>query len=283
MSAGDVRPPNEDPGVAASARVEELLRGAGLLLARGSSLRAVRLLHGAAGRALGTPEPAEAPFEYTTARQAEEEHRRLSAQSQRRAHSQRGWRLSALRSRLPHWASWALVCLAFGVPVVGYASALVQRVMWQREHPEGRWISRYYESRRFIGAPVVRYDVGIHYDWGTEPVAGAMPRMGWSARWNTCLVVSSRTKLDLRLRARHLAKLFVDEKRVLESRSGKQKKRTVALEPGVHHLRVDFVKTRGKASISLDGLDDAGTENYRLERPVLDGEVLRCDAAGGPP
>jgi hypothetical protein len=40
---------------------------------------------------------------------------------------------------------------------------------------------------------------------------------------------------------------------------------------------VDFVERQGVASIRLDGLEFAGTEDYGFQRPKLDGERIECN------
>jgi len=229
-------------------------------------------------RILGRIDNAGLPGSYTSSLQAEEEHRRLLAEyAQRRAQSKAAARLKDLWRRLPEWAPWAIVLVVTAGLVMRYAVAFADRVIWQRQYPEGNWISRYYTSRRFEGSPLIRYDVGVDYNWGMQPPVETMPRDEWSARWDTCVVVTADVALELRLVADDSAKLILDEVPLIVIKKPGRKDARLLLRSGLRHLRVDFQEGRRKAEVHLTGLNFDGTESYHFQRPVFDGAELRCE------
>jgi hypothetical protein len=184
--------------------------------------------------------------------------------------------LQSLLRRLPQWASWSIVVVIAVGLTLRYAYALMSRSHWQRQHPEGNWISRYYPSTNFKGYPLVRYDTGINYQWGKGAPAQAMDPDHWSARWDTCLIVKENIDLRLLLVADDSATLKVDEVARLEVKKPGQAESSISINQGVHRLRVDFEEERGSAKVRLGGLDFDGTENYEFRRPQLDGDSIRC-------
>jgi hypothetical protein len=259
-------------------RSEHLLRAAGLLLSRSEQLNAARALHAEALRAGGGPEQVLQPSPYATLREAEDEHRQLRAvlaRERRQAGRVLGWR--RVWTRWPQWLAWAVVILVSAGVSVGYAAGLVDRALWTREHPDGAWISRYYKRPRLKGTPFVRHDTAIDYDWGRKAPVGGMPRNRWSARWDTCLHLKQDALLDLRLIANRSARLLVDGKARLDVRSPGQKKRSLSLPAGVHHLRVNYEKLRGPAVVKLEGIEFAGTEVYSFQRPTFENGEVRCE------
>lgn len=270
----------EGAAVAASSHAEDLFRAASTLLASGLHLHAVLALHRELHRTLGHIDNAGLPGSYSSSVQAEEEHRRLLAEyAQRRAQSKAASRLDLWR-RLPAWASWGLVLVVTAGLSIRYAVAVVERVIWQRQYPEGNWTSRYYTSRRFEGSPLLRYDVGVDYDWGMQPPVETMPRDEWSARWDTCVVVTADVALEVRLVADDSSKLILDEVPLIEIKKPGRKDARVLLRSGLRHLRVDFQEGRRKAEVHLRGLNFDGTDSYHFQRPVLDGAEARCEERG---
>jgi hypothetical protein len=250
-------------------RAEGLLRSASLLLARGRQLDAPHALHVELARELGQAPPAA----YASPRQAEEAHRQLSAELARqrgksRATSTRQW----LARRLPQWAAWASTCAILAFLVLRYGYALYSRWGWQHQHPDGPWISRYYSKRNFQEYQLTRYDVGIDYNWGKGAPAEAMDRDHWSALWDTCLVVKKEKKVPVTLMADDVGKLWIDDTLKITIKTVNTKRATLHLEPGIHHLRVEYQERRRGSKVKLSGLDPNGNEFYSFQRPRLEGE-----------
>jgi hypothetical protein len=269
-----------EPGVVDLERVDEMLQAAALLMGRGENLHAVMVLHREIRQSLEPLAESSPPEQYSSVRQAEEQHRSLVDLLARRRSwpARRSW-LRDWRNRLPQWASWVIVIAVGGGLCLRYAWAALDRTKWQRQHPEGNWISRYYSNQKFEGYPLVRYDVGVDYDWGRGAPAKAMVRDRWSVRWDTCFVVQTDLTLDLQLISDDASKLIVDDVPVIQvgPKPGTSKG-SVAFQRGVHRLRVEFQEGQGEALIHLQGLDFDGTETYAFQRPVLDGQEVRCGA-----
>jgi hypothetical protein len=256
-----------------------------MLLARGNQLRAVRVLHAEISQTLSQ---ANQPNTYTSQRDGEERQRELVAElfrqraegrrtDRQRTPSQRTSWLALLRNRWHLWVSWLTVAAMASGLSIRYAYAVFQLALWQREHPNGNWISRYYETRRFAGTPVVRYDNGIDYNWRKEAPAQTLPRDYWAASWDTCVVAASDLKIRLSLVADHSAKLMLDDVPQIEVRSPGRKAASVRLRAGVRHLRVEYQDRNGSAKVRLEGLDFAGTESYRFQRPVFAQGDAHCE------
>jgi len=268
------------PGDAGDAApdTEELLRASAFLLGRGGFLPAVWILHREIEKRLAAVQAPPVPEPYLSYRVAEQHHRRLMEARGVRRITARGWLWPRdLRERLPRWAAWAIVGVVAGGLCLRYALAVLDRNLWQRQHPEGNWISRYYSNVKFEGYPLVRYDTGVDYDWGKNAPAKAMVRDRWSVRWDTCLIVTEPTPLNLRLTSDDSSKLVVDDNIAIDvgpkpgSKGG-----NIIFQPGTHRIRVDFREDQGEAVIHLEGLDFEGTSAYRFQRPVLQGDVVSC-------
>ena len=274
------RPEESQDLLAQSARREALLRSASVLLARRASLRAVRLLHSEIRRAWGEPEGALRSESYRSVREADEEHRRLSAEvARRRANGAGELTWQHVRRRMTLWGSWAIVIGVFSLLTLRYTFALWAKARWARENPGGNWISRYYPKLNFLGSPVLRYDVAIDHNWGKAPPAESMARDNWSATWDTCVRVSADVALKLRLSADDRGSLLVDDvARIVVSRPG-AKEETVQLPPGVYHLQVQYEERRRGAKVRLEGIESQGTDYYSLQRPILEQDEIRCEGA----
>jgi hypothetical protein len=238
----------------------------------------VWVLHREIEQRLAAPQDRSATEPYLSSGVAEAQHRRLIEASGVRRMPAREWFWPRdLRERLPRWVAWAIVGVVSGGLCLRYALAVLDRNLWQRQHPEGNWISRYYSNVKFEGYPLVRYDTGVDYDWGRKAPAKAMVRDRWSVRWDTCLLVTEPTTLNLKLTSDDSSKLILDDSIAIDvgpkpgTKSG-----NIALQPGTHQLRVDFREDQGEAVIHLEGLDFEGTSAYRFQRPVLQGDVVSC-------
>jgi hypothetical protein len=259
------------------ARVEALLRAASLLLGRGDAGAAVGTLHAETRRALGLDDDAMATA-YASPGQAQEQQRNLLDElSRQRARTERAaWR-EAPWSQFVRWVGWLLVVVVVSGLTLRYGYAIFNRWKWQRQYPDGPWISRYYGTYYLQEPQIARNDVAIDYDWRKGPPVETLARDYWSASWDTCLIVTSTTELDLKLYADDAGSLFVDETQYIRFRNTNTKSVKVTLQPGVHHVRVEYGDRRRGAKVKLTGIDSAGTSAYRLQRPVVKAEKVSCD------
>jgi hypothetical protein len=260
-------------------RPEELLRAATLLLERGSFLNAVHVLHADAERTLGRVEGSPLPGQYVSREQAAGRHALLLARvDEAQQGSPAGRTLRRLLWRGPTWVAWAIV-LALGVGLLfRWSSGLLEKSQWKDEFADGNWISRYYGNTRFEGAPLMRNDISASHDFRSRSPAPGVPKDRWSARWDTCLVLTQGTELSLLLASDDGSKLLVDEVVQLEvgPRPGK-KPGIVSLQQGVRHLRIELVDKGGKAFVRLEGLNFEGSDTYTFRRPQFEGDDARCE------
>jgi hypothetical protein len=249
----------------------ELLGSASTLLARSGYLHAIHVLHVEIARALGE----DPPLEYTSRRKAEAQQRRWEAQLAplRPEPGLVAW-IRELRRRLPSWAPAAGAAFVLAALTARYAYAIHSR-NFSKQHPEGNWVSRYYNASDFAGYPLVRYDTGINYDWGKGGPAQDMGTDLWSAQWDTCLFVKADLDIELRLSADDSGRLFVDGTLALESNRNPSAAKITLLH-GVRHLRLDYQEKGGRARAKLEGLEMGDTDAYRFVRPVFSGADLSC-------
>jgi hypothetical protein len=262
----------------AKERAEELLKAASLLLERGSFLHAVHALHADTEKLLGPTKESPLPEQYDSREQAEGRHEGLLAQlDQAREGSPAGRTLRRLLRRAPTWAAWSIV-LVLGVGLlVRSGSSLFTTSQWKNEHADGSWLSRYYRNTRFEGAALLRNDISPSHDFRSRSPAPGVSKDRWSARWDTCLVVTKDTELSLQLASDDGSKVLLDEVVQLELPRPGKKARTISLRPGVRHLGVELVDKGGKAFVRLEGLHLEGTDTYTFRRPELEGEDVRCE------
>jgi hypothetical protein len=260
-------------------RAEELLRAATLLLERGSFLNAVHVLHADAERTLSPVEGSPLPEQYVSREQAEGRHALLLAQGdEAQQGSPAGRTLRRLLRRAPTWAAWSIV-LALGLGLLfRSSSALLKKWQWKDEFADGNWVSRYYGNTRFEGVALMRNDISASHDFGSRSPGPGVPKDRWSARWDTCLILTQGTELSLQLASDDGSRLLVDEVVQLEvgPRPGK-KSAIVSLQQGVRHLGVELIDKGGKAFVRLEGLNFEGSDTYTFRRPAFEGDDVRCE------
>ena len=263
----------------AKERAEELLRAATLLLEQGSFLNAVHLLHADAERISGPVEGSPLPERYESREQAEGRHALLLARvDDAQQGSPAGRTLRRLMRRAPIWVAWSIV-LVLGLGLLfRSSSAWFKSSNWKNEHAEGSWVSRYYGNTRFEGTALTRNDISANRDFRSRSPAPGIPKDRWSARWDTCLVVTQATELSLQLASDDGSKLLVDEVAQLEvgPRPGK-KSGLISLQQGVRHLGVELIDKGGKAFVRLEGLNFEGSDTYTFRRPKLEGDDVHCE------
>jgi hypothetical protein len=259
-----------------AAAVEGLFRAARLLLGRGADLDAVQVLHAEIATSSGTP--TSVPPRYASLSAARRCHAELLAEWKRRAPDQAP--ASPLRERWerrPWWLSRAAVAILLALLTLRYTWAVTYGKNWVQQNPEGNWISRFYKNGTFEGYPLLRYDVGVNADFGAGAPADAVKIDYFSARWDTCVLVTQHVVIPLELDSDDSSKFFVDDQLQFEVEPGPgHNSASVAFQPGLRHVRVDFNERKGMAMVRLSGFESEGTEAYSFRRPVVEGLELKC-------
>jgi hypothetical protein len=150
-----------------------------------------------------------------------------------------------------------------GMIVLALVPVIVLLALFPPDYREGPWRAQYFENRTFEGEPHVRRDGDLRFKWEDSSPLYDLPEDGFSARWDTCLELDRAYEITFQLVSDDGARLFIDGELVVDnwgthaerSRGGK-----AALEPGLHHVRVDYFEAKHDAMISL-------AASLRGERP----------------
>ena len=139
-----------------------------------------------------------------------------------------------------------------------------------REHIPGTgpWRGAYHSQPQFKGAPDIIRDQDIDFNWGRKSPAPEIPNDKISIRWDSCLTLEEDQTTAFQLVANDGARLFVDDKLVVDiwkekpRKKADRKKKTrkldrlsggaeVRLEAGQHRLRVEYRENVGPARVQL--------------------------------
>jgi hypothetical protein len=165
---------------------------------------------------------------------------------------------------------------------VGSAIVLLPIALYFVLHVEvpgtGPWRAAYYADKALESRPVVVREDTIEHDWkDTAPHEKIAPDK-FSIRWDTCLRVEQAGPVVFQVHANDGARVYVDGELLIDAWEKDPSTRRrgfgsgeLELEPGIHHLRVEFFESLGDASIklsaSLDGNLPAPLERERLLYP----------------
>lgn len=147
--------------------------------------------------------------------------------------------------------------LGRGAKAAAAVALFVAFVVTIRSEPDvgtGPWRAAFYPTRNFEEEPIVQRHPDIAFSWGTGSPHERVPEESFSARWHTCLVLDEKTTLIFVLQSDDGSRLFVDGDLVANAWSGgalRQAQGEVELQPGVHHLQLDYFELTGVASVSL--------------------------------
>lgn len=150
-----------------------------------------------------------------------------------------------------------------GMVLLALLPVIVLLAVFPPDYREGPWRAEYFENRKFEGEPHVRRDGDLRFKWEDSSPLYDLPEDGFSARWDTCLVLDRAYEIAFQLVSDDGARLYVDGELVVDnwgthaerSRGGK-----VPLEPGLHHVHVDYFEAKHNAMVSV-------AASLRGERP----------------
>jgi hypothetical protein len=122
--------------------------------------------------------------------------------------------------------------------------------VWATARGNGPWRAEVYTNQKLAGRPVLAR--GAEFLQYNARSASRLPRDMVSIRWDGCLNLAEDARVDFRLNGNYSRKFYLDG-RVLFRSSKDQKSGTFseAVEAGLHHIRVEFLPHRARASIAL--------------------------------
>lgn len=191
--------------------------------------------------------------------------------------TRRAWR-AARRDRVP--ASKRMLRLAPAVAVVLGVAALLFTAGWVVAERGGHgWRGLYYPNRKLEGDPVVRSDPSINFRWFRDAPWLGGPQDNFSVQWDTCLELPEAQTVEVRLGSDDGSRMFVDGELRVDNWSNHRfqwRSRTLALDAGTHHLRVQYYEASGDASATVElrqpGLppSDLPIQYYRMPSGAAD-------------
>jgi len=137
----------------------------------------------------------------------------------------------------------------------------------------GPWRARYYATADFSGDHIERRENDVNFRWQQRRPLPALGRDHFSATFETCLRTWKPRNVRFHLVANNGVRFSVDGNVVVDETSPRGVKvgPAVELDPGVHHLRVDYVERKGRAEVvlraSLDGARPQPLNSDRLDYP----------------
>jgi hypothetical protein len=152
--------------------------------------------------------------------------------------------------------------------IVGVAIVLLPVLIYAALHTEidgeGPWHATYFSDHKLENPATIVREADINHDWSKDAPHDSVPPDKFSARWDTCLRIDEANPVIFQVNANDGARVYVDGAVVIDAweKSPKTRKRgfgsaELTLEPGVHHLRVEYVESLGAATIkfaaSFDG------------------------------
>lgn len=163
-----------------------------------------------------------------------------------------------------------------GIVMLGAGGGLYQY------HTRRVWRATFYPVPTLEGTTVRESVRRVNFNWGRGSPHREIPHDRFSARFDTCLVIAKPIPVEFRVRVEDGARLFVDGKKVLNAWKGGKLQTVRAetlLDPGKHHLRVEYFNGTGAASLAVRAA--FGGDRFRLldERHLelpSDGAGKRC-------
>jgi hypothetical protein len=161
----------------------------------------------------------------------------------------------ACRTRAAHWYKMASPKLT-GLPKTLAEKRLEELdLMRLRElHLEPGLGAEIFEGQQFDKLLTQRTDTQLNFEWPAGK-RDDLPRDNFSIRWTGHLRAPATGKYTLLLYVNEGAKVYLDDKLVLEEPKGSQKRKptqaTITLTEGPHPIKIEFWDTGGLAKIRL--------------------------------
>jgi hypothetical protein len=146
------------------------------------------------------------------------------------------------------------VALACGGLVLVAAAA---SIFLYRKHFRPRWLASYYGNETLTGAPmriVTEHDP--NHDWGFGGPGIGLPTDSFSARFETCLVMTKPANVVFSVGSDDGSRLFVDDSKLIDSwveQTYMTHERATSLTAGVHRIRLEFFDHAWNAQVTFGG------------------------------
>jgi hypothetical protein len=118
----------------------------------------------------------------------------------------------------------------------------------------GPWRAEYYPRPDFEGVPTIQRDQEVDFDWGYRVIHPELPKDRVTARWDTCLLLDESVNAAFHLTSDDGSRVFVDGELLVDN-WGKHRMRARGefkkLDPGIHHLRVEYMEHTKNAQMHL--------------------------------
>jgi hypothetical protein len=120
-----------------------------------------------------------------------------------------------------------------------------------------RWRVAYYPNDSLSGDPAgVAHVLEPDRNWGPVGPGGGLPNDHFSARYETCLVMKTPATVAFTVGSDDGSRLYIDDRKLIDAWSEHpyaEQQQTVALDRGVHRLRLDYFQGAGDARVSFEG------------------------------
>lgn len=178
-----------------------------------------------------------------------------------------------LAAAKPRWRPIAIVTAA----LVGLA--VVAAVVSDDDGREGPWRASYFAGTDLAGSAVVQREGNVEFYWHRRAPVEGVPADGFSARFESCLVLPERVEeAAFQIASDDGARVIVDDAIVVDDWSPhhyRSRGDVVALEEGVHRIVVEYFERDREATLvlvaSLDGDVPRAIPTRMLRLPREDG------------
>ena len=154
---------------------------------------------------------------------------------------------------------------------------------------EAPWRSEYFENSTLAGQPhfTTNHRV-IDFNWGTRAPLESWVEDDFSIRWETCMRVERLARITFRLASDDGSRLYINDDKIIDNWGEHGfdviASRTIVLNPGMYHVRVDYFEASGLAGIQLATNAQPAEAVEMLPLPAAtngtDGGARRCEGAG---
>jgi hypothetical protein len=117
------------------------------------------------------------------------------------------------------------------------------------------WLGFAYTDKTFSSPAVLLSSREANFDWADRSPSPLIPADNFAMKWVTCLKLDTPRKIYFSLRYDDNARLFVDEKLILDNWDDKGKVEmdaAVDLTAGLHSVRVDYYEIGGGAVLQVE-------------------------------